>query len=299
MENRIVLELIQKDLEELRILVEALKLETLPDQILVDITTAKAKTLYHEFSLLKGIKKDQSSDKKDIESEEVNLLGNEPELFINAEFNDIDQLEKEQVHPQEYPFTKVENIIAQAEVKAAEIPVVETNAVISVSVKTEVPEEKIIITTEPISPMAIIHAEPQQEVVQPIEPVIEISPEKPEVVIPENESESKSTDKKVLGESFTKEPSLNDRLSTGNTHESKIKGKPITNLKKAIGLNDKFMFTRELFENDHNKFELSIDKIDQCANLLEAIEYMEQNFKWAKNTTSLKFIEMVKMRFEK
>lgn len=106
------------------------------------------------------------------------------------------------------------------------------------------------------------------------------------------------SDKKVFGEKFSKEPSLNDKLSSGTAYESKIKGKPVTNLKAAIGLNDRFLYTRELFGNDSARYEEAIEKLDQFSNLLEAIEYLEKNFVWVKNNTSLKFMDLVKRRFE-
>lgn len=115
----------------------------------------------------------------------------------------------------------------------------------------------------------------------------------------EIQSENEPVDKKIIGEQFTNEPSLNDRLVRGKQQESKIKGKPVTSLKTAIGLNDKFLYIRELFENNSEKFSNAIDALDKSEGLIKAVEYMEQNFKWSKNETSLKFMELVKKRFEK
>jgi len=298
MDNRIVLELIKKDLEELKILVEALMHEPFPDQMLVDITTTKAKTLYQEFFLLQGKKNDQSIEMKDIESEVEKLSQHEQSEFTSLELNEVVRHGNTKLDPLKEPFSMVENETIQTDAELDEHSVEDTNELITAFVKKEVPGDKTITAPEPVHAIVASTVEPRQEVLQTGEAVIEQIAEKTEAVLTEKESNSISIDKKILGERFTKEPSLNDRLANGNLHESKIKGKPITNLKKAIGLNDQFMFTRELFGNDQNKFELSINRIDQCASLIQAIEYLEQNFKWAKNATSLKFMEMVKKRFD-
>ena len=47
---------------------------------------------------------------------------------------------------------------------------------------------------------------------------------------------------------------------------------PIENLKKGIGLNEKFLYIRELFDNDHTAFTLVIDKLNSLMNLQEANE---------------------------
>jgi len=113
------------------------------------------------------------------------------------------------------------------------------------------------------------------------------------------EPEPDPNDKKIIGEQFNKEPSLNDRLSSMNNNGTKVKSQPISSLKSSIGLNDKFLFTRELFGNVNAKFETTIEAIDNANSIVEAIEHLEQNYKWQRNETSLKFLELVKRRFDK
>lgn len=103
---------------------------------------------------------------------------------------------------------------------------------------------------------------------------------------------------RLLGENFIKEPSLNERLTGQKQIQSKIKGKPVTSIKAAIGLNDRFMYTRELFDNKVSKFESTVEQLDKATGIIEAIEFLEQNFKWPKSETSLKFVELVKRRFQ-
>ena len=102
----------------------------------------------------------------------------------------------------------------------------------------------------------------------------------------------------VLGERFTKDKSLNEKFTSLGESKYKVVGKPVTSVKRAIRLKDRFMFTRELFDNDSDKYNLTLEAIDNANNFVEAIEYLEENCKWPKSETSLKFMELVKRRFD-
>ena len=73
--------------------------------------------------------------------------------------------------------------------------------------------------------------------------------------------------------------SIKDLIEAGSDGSvlSSIKERPIENLKKAIGLNDKFLYIRELFDNDHQEFAKVIDDINEMGNISEAEAYLSQN----------------------
>lgn len=52
--------------------------------------------------------------------------------------------------------------------------------------------------------------------------------------------------------------------------------KPIKDLKQAISINDKIMFIREIFSNDVDKYNHTLNAINSCQNLNEALEILEQ-----------------------
>lgn len=118
-------------------------------------------------------------------------------------------------------------------------------------------------------------------------------------VIHEEETQESGTGKKTLAEIFVQEKSLNDSLSVGKTIDHKLAVSPLSNLEAAIGLNDRFLFIRELFSNDAGLFNQTVKQIDQMQNLGEAVTFLNSNFKWKKNETSLKFAQLVKRRFSK
>jgi len=103
--------------------------------------------------------------------------------------------------------------------------------------------------------------------------------------------------KSRLGESFLKGKSINDMITEQNKLEFKLSNRPVSSIRAAIGINDRFQYIRELFDNDAKKFSESIAILDSMKNENEAAEYLLNNFKWKKNETSLKFINLVKRRF--
>jgi hypothetical protein len=80
--------------------------------------------------------------------------------------------------------------------------------------------------------------------------------------------------------------------------QSKLQNKPITDLAKAIGINDKFLFIKELFGGDADLYNQTIKHINQLNDLNEAIIYIHENFEWdADNETAMAFIDLVRRKF--
>jgi len=52
----------------------------------------------------------------------------------------------------------------------------------------------------------------------------------------------------------------------------KLKAKPITNLSDAIGINDKFLYIREIFNNDKEAFAQAIARLEYTESMTDAIE---------------------------
>ncbi len=138
-----------------------------------------------------------------------------------------------------------------------------------------------------------------------IEPV-KISPqpsvtERPVIrEIPKPESplqENPAPEKVVVGESFQKERSINDVMSENKQTETTLTNGPITSLKAAIGLNDRFLFIREIFSNNSDKYNTIIDHLDKLETIQEAVDYLKANLTLQKNETSLKFVDLLKRRF--
>jgi len=114
----------------------------------------------------------------------------------------------------------------------------------------------------------------------------------------ELEDEESDNKDKRLGDSFLKGKSVNELLAgVGSNLEHKLSNRPVASIQTAIGINDRFQYTRELFDGSADVFTETVKKLDQMNNIHEAVKYLQYNFKWKKNETSLKFVNLVKRRF--
>ena len=102
---------------------------------------------------------------------------------------------------------------------------------------------------------------------------------------------------KRLGDLFSKEKSVNDLLSDSSKLESKFSNRPVDSLQSAIGINDRFQYIRELFEGSADNFVKTVAELDSMDDIKDAVNYLQSNFKWKKNETSLKFVNLIKRRF--
>ena len=112
------------------------------------------------------------------------------------------------------------------------------------------------------------------------------------------EEESVDIHNKRLGDSFLKEKSVNDLMSDDFSNlEHKLSNRPVTSIRSAIGINDRFQYIRELFEGSADNFVKTVADLDSMNDIKEAVNYLQSNFKWKKNETSLKFVSLIKRRF--
>jgi hypothetical protein len=97
--------------------------------------------------------------------------------------------------------------------------------------------------------------------------------------------------------------SLNDKLKSDVTElASSLKGEPVKDLKKAIGINDRYVFISELFRGDEAMYERCIKTINNFRILPEAEYWMERELKlklgWDETKQPSKhFFQLVKRRF--
>lgn len=78
---------------------------------------------------------------------------------------------------------------------------------------------------------------------------------------------------------------------------SQLQDKPISDLTKEIGVHDKFLFIKELFNGDSNQYEKTIDRVNQFSDITEALIYIQENFSWNENNKAAnKFIELIRRK---
>ena len=114
----------------------------------------------------------------------------------------------------------------------------------------------------------------------------------------ELDEEEKDAANRTLGDSFLKEKSVNDLMGNGSSKlENKLSNSPVSSIQGAIGINDRYQYIRELFDGSAETFSKTVKELDGLDSIQEAVTYLQQNYKWKKTETSLKFVNLVKRRF--
>jgi hypothetical protein len=97
--------------------------------------------------------------------------------------------------------------------------------------------------------------------------------------------------------------SLNDKLKQGKTELVEVlKETPVKDLRKAIGINDRFLFINDLFRGDESMYERSIKTINSFNIYPEAEYWINRELKvklgWNNNQASVQhFDQLIKRRF--
>jgi hypothetical protein len=142
------------------------------------------------------------------------------------------------------------------------------------------------------------------------EPVSRFAPRPQEVLNPafsstvETPTLAQYQPKKEVNEAVAeKRESLNDRLKQQKTEVAHVlKEAPIKDLRKGIGINDRFTFVRELFRGDEAFYERSIKTINSFHIFSEAEYWINRELKfkigWDEDKEIVKhFYQLVRRRF--
>lgn len=128
----------------------------------------------------------------------------------------------------------------------------------------------------------------------------EISP-KPSEVTTRKKGTKSNTKSTVLGEVIKKDSSsVNEAIANKKEQVEDIKqiGKPVSDVKKAFGLNDRFYFQRELFDNNADLFNQTLDQINHMDSYDSAVSFLQSNYSWeADNEATESFYKSIKRRF--
>ena len=240
-----------------------------------------------------------------------------------AELNDISN-----VIESGYAFSKIETQIIKARVsniskavfelieyveqkKYADIQTAIISNVEAMPVETtlstliSIPETQHAETAQvavPDSEVATIKATPKTESMEKISIAISEVESKQVPLATAKKGESKSS--KIIAEQFAESnisSSVNDKVGMNKPMvdvASAIGQKPITDLHKAIKLNDRIGYIKELFDGNAHTYKQTVDTLNELKNLEEAMEYLNNNYTWNQSSSSFKsFIELVYRRF--
>jgi len=75
--------------------------------------------------------------------------------------------------------------------------------------------------------------------------------------------------------------------------------KPITDLRNSIGLNEKFLFIKELFKGRPEKYNQCIDNLNQSASYEDAVKYIRETYSWEEdNEIVSKLLALLKRKHQ-
>lgn len=130
--------------------------------------------------------------------------------------------------------------------------------------------------------------------------------EESETITPKQKTQEKPhSENHIIAEKFSESShSIVDNLEKNNesyTLFSKISKEQSSDLKKAIGINDRFLFTNELFMGNISAYNQFIDEVDKFDDGLKAWEYIEQvkaKKSWDSASSSYKrLFEIIQKKF--
>ena len=278
MEVKTLLRLIKGDIAHLEGITNEYNSDSLPSSEEVELALVRSKALLRELELLYKIA---------VQHEKTPI---EPAAITELPAQKIEPASIEQ-EPSEL-FCPEKSIV---EAEKEEMPGPEA-MIISESIQNV--DEPVVPEVEATAPVAV---EPVVAV-RAIPPAIP-SVKPPEIVIlqpiAEKEEEPVHPTKKTLGETLGEAHQLVNDILSPEKGESGFQMLPISSLWDGIGINDRFLFVRELFGNNSSNFESAIDTIDQFNSIQEAVGYLKMNFKWNKTEASQKFTGLIKRRFTK
>ena len=203
------------------------------------------------------------------------------EEIVNESFNALTE-------PVESEIPEPENPIVNEEMVDKPFAALDESAESSESIQKEVIENSEETTVDQESSVAEETNKGEVLIVSDI-------PEHKEEILAEEFKEEKKTLNETLGESYQL---VNDILSPEKS-ESGYQITSINSIWDGIGINDRFLFIRELFANSSAKFETTMAALDKLATIQDAVSYLKMNFKWNKTEASHKFLDLVKRRFAK
>ena len=139
----------------------------------------------------------------------------------------------------------------------------------------QTPAETVKVEPKVVERAPVEKAEPKAKA----QPVVEVQPTA-ETVAPAPQQR--------LGDSFGEVKTLADKMAEDANPTTPFNR--IKSLRQAIGLNDKFLMIRDLFNGDADRYEATIDTLDEFDDLDECIIYIVENFRWNPDLEAAKLL---------
>ena len=152
--------------------------------------------------------------------------------------------------------------------------------------------------------MMSIYADPQpkQEKVVDISKIFDLddaddfeisvspAPAKREQSVASTVNDLSSNDTPILADAITPKTTLADTIAAPAALAEELTAARTRSLRQAIGINDKFLMTRDLFDGDEDAYAEAIAELDKCETLDDCMIYIAENYEWNPDSEGAKFI---------
>lgn len=203
-----------------------------------------------------------------LEAKEQTLL--EQEQTLQAWENRLQRLEK----AQQENMIKLQAVGTHVNTMLQTLKALETRQSEAVSVAAPMPAPQPIQEEAPIvEPVAIEQPTPQ--------PVIE-----------------EVKDIESIQEPRVEEPRVEEPKVEEVAPKASIYGKAVTDIRQAISIGDRFLYQRELFAQNAELMQRTLNELDQLHSFAEAMDYINMRFQWdQESNTYQQFIVTLHRRF--
>ena len=87
------------------------------------------------------------------------------------------------------------------------------------------------------------------------------------------------------------------QVAPAPTQQTTLFGAPVRDIRQAISIGDRFLFQRELFDGNGETMQKLLDRLNNCANLNEAMDIIATQ-QWDTNSPTYElFINVLRRRF--
>lgn len=139
---------------------------------------------------------------------------------------------------------------------------------------------------------------PEESIPEPIEePAEEPAKESAEVSLVIQPVEQKPVTQFTQTPDPTPSPASTSTPAPAQPQQTALFGAPVTDIRQAISIGDRFLFQRELFGGNGEAMQKLLDRLNNCANLNEAMDIVSAQL-WDKDSSTYElFINVLRRRF--
>ncbi len=269
MNKETLINTILKDLDEIETMIKSFKGQQDIPTAFINLTEVKLTNLTSEFTLLKNLNSSNTAESNTVDLEKEA----EPTIIIEEDIAENTTVDQETILDQKTTITTDPEPIINTSDQSE-----------GIKVKEEVPEP--IVTKEPV------FSSDEKTSFKTTEVTVQTE----EKVVLKSEEINKT-----IGESFLVEKkSVNDLVSNIQDPNIKkpLKGKPVGDLTKGLGINDRFMFRRELFEGKTEVMNQTLQQLNEMPDFSSAQSFIQSNFNWDdENDVTKSFLSYVERKF--